>query len=516
MRRRAGFGSCGVAVFALLLGGSAPLAFGQGLRNVIQSQSRVFPGIGPGVAALKRDSSGKYYILAQPADRIFVFDSAGKPAGQIPNANSRGASIRYAVDIDVDSHDRLFVADRGANAVEVFASDGLLIATVPVVAPTSVVALPDDQFAVTTLQSSRLVQVMNEKGKVVRSFGDPGDEPGQNPSESNPNPSAAPAIIDRGRISGDSAGNVYFSFLTLPDPTLQRFDRFGYSAYQAAIPAALFEAGGRNTGQVQLGVGVSGMGWPTGISGWTDLHTLTSLSVANGMRRGMRGQPAAASNMGSGGSGQVSAQGDTLDFTADGQFENLAADLGETITPGLGDFGQGFMNPGMFGMGLPSGGFHEHIPGVFAEMRERPEGGGFGWHGHPGGFDFYRVTGAVRVNLDKNVSKDEKPVITATAVDPETQEAWAAVRDTLVHFDKTGSEFEIFYVAMTNGAALKPTALLIEPNRILIAADPWGIFEFPRPDKPLPPSAPSQVEAAPQNTPSTHRNPLRESGPTSR
>ena len=40
---------------------------------------------------------------------------------------------------------------------------------------------------------------------------------------------------------------------------------------------------------------------------------------------------------------------------------------------------------------------------------------------------------------------------------------------------------EVYYLTMKGGARLKPTAVLVEPDRFLIAADPWGIFEFTRP-----------------------------------
>jgi len=500
MLRRIQFGSFGVAVIALSFVVSAPPAVGQGLRNVIHSGTRVFPGVGPGVAALKRDSSGRYYVLAEPADRILVYDAAGKPAGQIPNANSRGATIRYAVDIDLDSRDRLFVADRGTNAVKVFAPDGSLVASVPVVAPTSIVALSDDQFAVTTLRSSRLVQIMSEKGATIRSFGDPADQPGQG--------SAAQQVVDRGRIVGDQAGNIYFSFTTLPDPTLQKYDRFGYSAYEAAIPADRFGPSGRGASPVQFGVTMSALGWPTGVSAWTDLHSLSSLSLAGGMRRGQRGQAAAPA---ASGPGQVEMQGNALDFTADSDLdslENLGAGFDATNMTALGDFGQGFMPPGAFGMGMP-GGFHDRMPGMSSEMRARPPGAEDGmerWHGHPGSLDFYRASGTVRVTLDNPASTTEKPVISAVGVDPATQEAWAAIGDTLVHFDKNGNAIDMYYLALTDGLSLKPAAVLVEPDRFLIAADPWGIYEFPRPDK-APPSETPQLNVVPQQIPPANEPP---------
>jgi hypothetical protein len=105
------------------------------------ARARLFPEVGPGVAAIKRDSRGRYYILAAPTDRIAVYGPAGERVGQIPNTNSHGATIIYALDMDIGPDGRLFVADRGANAVKLFDPDGSWVATIPVVAPTSLVAL---------------------------------------------------------------------------------------------------------------------------------------------------------------------------------------------------------------------------------------------------------------------------------------------------------------------------------------------------------------------------------------
>lgn len=103
----------------------------------IVARTRVFPGVGPGVRALKRDSAGRYYVLAAPANAIAVFAADGKRVGQIPAANSQTAKIVFAEDIDLDAGGRLFVADRGANAVEIFTADGSLERSIPIAAPTS-------------------------------------------------------------------------------------------------------------------------------------------------------------------------------------------------------------------------------------------------------------------------------------------------------------------------------------------------------------------------------------------
>ena len=526
MFRRNGLAFLALAVGIAFAGFSGSCVSAQGLQNVLRARSRVFPAVGPGVAAMKRDSSGRYFILAEPASAILIFDAAGNRIGQIPNANSHGATIRYAVAIDLDSRGRLYVADRGDNAVKIFASDGSLVASIHVNAPTSVVALPERQFAVTTLLSKRLVQIMDESGATIRTFGDPADEPGSEPS--------AQPVMDRGRITGDPAGNIYFAFTSLPDPTLQRFDRFGYSAYDSVIPAGAFgPLAGRTGHEVDLGYTMSGLFGPDSVSAWTDMHSLKSLSV--GERGGGRGRgaaaassaaasqtqssatptsaPPASSSSPSSSSGDATVDGNALSYTSDTGSGDLTLDssiLSMTGTAGLGSgYGQGFMMPGMLGMGFGDpfrggfmrGGFGHGGEGGGGEGGPRPdfaghppEGGDhFFDHGRPG-FGVYRATATVRVLLDDpSKHTQEKPVITAVGVDPQTQDVWTAISDTLVHLDSSGNRLGMYYLTISGGATLKPTSILVEPDRILIASDPWGIYEFPRPDRP-------SQSSAPQNT----------------
>jgi hypothetical protein len=74
-------------------------------------------------------------------------------------------------------------------------------------------------------------------------------------------------------------------------------------------------------------------------------------------------------------------------------------------------------------------------------------------------------------------------MIGALAVDPETLEVWVAIGDELIEFDKGGNRRAAYRTATPDGARIEPIAILIEPGRILVAADPLGIFEFARPDK---------------------------------
>jgi hypothetical protein len=523
-------GGLQLRLFAAVIGISfmavaAPRVSAQGLQNVLRPQSRVFSTVGPGVAAIRRDSSGRYFILAEPASVISIFDATGKRIDQFPNANSHGATIRYAVAIDVDSRGRLFVVDRGDNAIKIFAPDGSLLATIHVTAPTSVVALSDGQFAVTTLQSKQLVEIMDEKGTTIRTFGDPADQSNADaPTQS---------VVDRGRITGDHSGNIYFAFTSLADPTLQRFDRFGYSAYGSVISADQFgPAAGRTGHEIDLGYTMSGLYGPESVGAWTDLHSLTALSVGSRARRGMGAAASSSSTNSSSSSSSTSSStagattfdGNVLDFNSDGTTDALDSSsplFGGSGVPDLGlAYGQGMFMPGMLGMGFGDmfhdgmrGGFHDGGgAGAFggaspnfggAGLGPGDAGGNFGdhfgdhfadgrdgFHGRPG-FGLYRAAATVRLALDDpSKHTSEKPVLTAVGVDPQTQEVWTAVNDVLVHLDKNGNRMDSYYPVISEGTSLKITSILVEPNRILIATDPWGIYDFPRPDKPSRSSAP--------------------------
>src|SRR5271156_5660753 len=170
----------------------------QGVQTVLHARGRVFPDVGRGAEAVERDAAGHYYVLAVPASVIWIYSEDGRRIGQIPNAMLADAAIKYAVDFDRDAASgRIFVADRGANAVKIFTADGALEATVPVNAPMSVVALAGGEFAVVTLRSDHLVRVMNQHGKLVRTFGNIAD------AVNDPSQLTTPAI----GASADSSAN---------------------------------------------------------------------------------------------------------------------------------------------------------------------------------------------------------------------------------------------------------------------------------------------------------------------
>ena len=115
------------------------------------------------------------------------------------------------------------------------------------------------------------------------------------------------------------------------------------------------------------------------------------------------------------------------------------------------------------------------------------------WPGHSS------VAASVRINLDRpGADEQEHQIVAAIAVDPDTGETWAAIGDALVRVDKDGNVLDTFYLAAPDGSALRASAIVVEPGRLLIATDFRGIFEFARPDKQTPAAlVPQTVSPAP-------------------
>jgi hypothetical protein len=95
-----------------------------------------------------------------------------------------------------------------------------------------------------------------------------------------------------------------------------------------------------------------------------------------------------------------------------------------------------------------------------------------------------------------------KPIVNAVGVDPRSERVWMAMGNILVEFDTDGSRMATYQTYTRDGDGLSPVAILVEPSRLLLAADPAGIYEFSRPDvkdvKPVPQSV--QHSGAQQHT----------------
>jgi hypothetical protein len=240
MRKRVGPIVKVLAVMCLLACGAWSAAAQD--EGDLMAKQRIFPGVGPGLRAVKRGADGRLYILASPSPGLLVFDAQGKQvlsineAGIAPSGTGQGRPlITFGEDCDGAADGKIYVADRGANLIQVFSPDGAPLRSIAVKNPISVAALPEGEVAVGTLREPHLVIVFDKNGRDVREFGDP--EPLAERVELN-------RYLNIGQLATDAQGHLYYAFAYLPEPTVRQYDRLGYAGqdiqYTAleAMPAA--------------------------------------------------------------------------------------------------------------------------------------------------------------------------------------------------------------------------------------------------------------------------------------
>jgi hypothetical protein len=262
---------------------------------------------------------------------VQIFNAAGKRVGQIPGdaATANGAALVYGESFDVDRDGHVAVCDRGANSVKIYAPNGSLGASIAVSGPASVVLLPGGEVAVANPRAPHLITVYDLAGKLVREYGDP---------EEIADRVDVNRQLNRGRLATDDAGNTYFAFEYVPEPTMRKYDRVGYLTMELS------------------------------------LQTLEFQPAAQAARRAIA----------------------------------------------------------------------RSAPGALPPLHR---------------------------------------IITAIGVDPQTQDAWLALGTLLLHFDKDGQRLATFRIYTPAGGRIEASTILVESDRLLIGADPRGIYEFPRPDK---------------------------------
>ncbi|HEV8076008.1 MAG TPA: hypothetical protein VGP66_09165 [Candidatus Acidoferrum sp.] len=101
--------------------------------------------------------------------------------------------------------------------------------------------------------------------------------------------------------------------------------------------------------------------------------------------------------------------------------------------------------------------------------------------------DAFSEARARRKEIERQEKRTEppslRPILTAFGVDPVNGDVWLALHNTLLHFDKEGNRRSEYQIYTKDGARIEANVLLVEENRLLIGADPIGVYEFPRPDR---------------------------------
>ena len=299
------------------------------LPRPLMARTRLFPAVGAGMEEVRRDAVGNYLVLTMPGKSISVYAPDGKPLGDIPSSNHKHPALASATDFDTDPEGRLYVADRGAEAVKIFDAKGMLVRAIPNLAPVSIAALPNGEFALSDFKARQLLVVYSEDGKPLRGVGDFSEEAEHE---------SLNRLLNLGRVAADAKGHLYFAFSYFPEPTLRKYKRDGEQEYEVA------------------------------------LNTLEFEPEAQAIRREIQSQDR-----------------------------------------------------------------HEGIPSL-------------------------------------------KPIVNAVGVDSGNERVWMAMGNILVEFDSDGSRMGTYQTYTPDGNVLKPTAILVEPGRLLLAADSAGIYEFVRPD----------------------------------
>jgi hypothetical protein len=231
---RLGFTIAGAAfAAAVLLAGPAALRGQEPPDRELTARARVLPGVGAGVKALRRDASGRYYVLGSAGNSVSIYAADGKPAGQVPkSANRKKPEVVFAEDFDVDLAGDLYFADRGANAIEVFGPDGHLRLTIAIAEPVAISALASGEIAVASVKTRHLVDVFDMHGKLVREFGDR-FEVAEHEQLNH--------LLNGGQLASDAANHIYFAFTYVPEPTIRKHDRFGYALLDLTLTSLAYE-----------------------------------------------------------------------------------------------------------------------------------------------------------------------------------------------------------------------------------------------------------------------------------
>jgi hypothetical protein len=232
MRQRVGPILRVLAVMGLLAwAGSAPAQE----ESDLSARQRIFPGVGPGLRTIKRGADGRLYILASPSPGLLAFDAQGKQilsineTGAAPNGSRQGHPlITFGEDCDGAADGKIYVADRGANLIQIFTLEGAPLRSIPVSAPVAVAALPEGEIAVATLREPHLVIVFDKNGRDVREFGDP--EPLSEREDYN-------RYLSIGQLATDTQGHLYYAFSYVPEATVRQYDRLGYAGQDIQFTA---------------------------------------------------------------------------------------------------------------------------------------------------------------------------------------------------------------------------------------------------------------------------------------
>lgn len=82
-----------------------------------------------------------------------------------------------------------------------------------------------------------------------------------------------------------------------------------------------------------------------------------------------------------------------------------------------------------------------------------------------------------------------RKVITAIGADSDSQSVWIAMENLVLVFNRDATEHREYRAYTPENARLPVDAIVVEPDRLILASETLGAYEFARPDKPAPAKA---------------------------
>lgn len=171
------------------------------------------------------------FVLAPGDHSIAVFDSQGSLRRRIGIIGQGPGELYRSNDFAVGSNGRVWIAEQAENRLQSFTPDGLSDGVLTVPAPRSIAITPSGEILIVSNQEMALFSVYSLSGDLIRKVDGIFDT---GTSDKAPN-----AFRNRGRLTVDPTGEIFYLFLGLRPPRVLRLDHNGRPAYILPIGSRL-------------------------------------------------------------------------------------------------------------------------------------------------------------------------------------------------------------------------------------------------------------------------------------
>jgi hypothetical protein len=191
-------------------------------NNSFNSSERIFSDVISKKAVAIRPSKDKqlFYILGGDR-RVSVYDS------QHNFLHVFSSYMQSPSSIEVDSENRIYIADSEANQIKVFSPEGQALKTLSINQPLSFAVLSNGDIIVASPSQGWLLHLYDSSGHEIRSFGRVKQFDLASKEENN--------FLNRGKVLIDSTDTIYFVYRFAPIPGVQKYSSKGKEISELAI-----------------------------------------------------------------------------------------------------------------------------------------------------------------------------------------------------------------------------------------------------------------------------------------